>query len=173
MSLWLLHLLRRFLAAVHSGQQLWQLALGFTLGMMMGFPPFNVFYVFFIFFFVFILNVNMGMAFFGMLVFTFVSYFLDPVAHSLGYFLLMDVSWLTPVWTFLYHMPIVPYSNFYNSVMMGGMALSVLMFVPVFGTAYLLFFFYRRVVAKRLENTKLYRTVMMSKVVQWYQKVTA
>jgi uncharacterized protein (TIGR03546 family) len=130
-----------------------EIGAGFALGSIIGLTPFNSLHNYVILFLLFLLNVNKGAAAFGIAVFSAIGYFTDPYAHQLGYYLLVNVPSLNHFWTNLYNMPIVPFTHFNNTVVLGSLVISLVLFIPVW------------LIIKKL--TVLYRTKVHDKLVKW------
>lgn len=69
--------------------------------------------------------------------FSLVTPLADPVFHVLGKSLL-GISWLRRGWTFLYHLPILPYLRFNNTVMLGATVFGCLFAAAIAGGCYFL-----------------------------------
>ncbi len=108
-----------------------QVAGGVALGMIMGFQPLGGPQNIVLLLLVFFLNVNIGSAFLAAGVFAAVAALLDPLAHAIGYALLVQADSLTPLWTSLINLPIVPFTRFNNTVVLGSFVLSLILIAPV------------------------------------------
>jgi uncharacterized protein (TIGR03546 family) len=78
-----------------------------------------------------ILQVNIGAAFASAAVFALAGLLMDPLADKIG-FAVLNAGFLVPLWTFLYNIPLIPFTKFNNTVVMGNIALSFIFFVPVY-----------------------------------------
>ncbi|HXT00824.1 MAG TPA: TIGR03546 family protein [Elusimicrobiota bacterium] len=123
--------LKSLLLAFHGGGEPRHLAAGFALGAALGLvPKGNLFAAgFFLLFFLF--NVDKGMAAITAAVFTAIAYAIDPVAHALGLFLLKAGA-LRGLWTVLYGLPIVPWTRFNNTVVLGNLVLGLVFYLPLY-----------------------------------------
>ena len=65
-------------------------------------------------------KVNLAAVFFALFFFSFVAFLFDPLFHDLGYAVLVNVESLQGLWTTLYNWPVVPFSRFNNTVVMGS-----------------------------------------------------
>jgi uncharacterized protein (TIGR03546 family) len=126
-----LRTLKDLLLALHGGTEPRHLAAGFALGAALGLvPKGNLFGAgFFLLFFLF--NVDKGMAFLSAGFFTLFAYMIDPLAHALGYALL-KAGPLQGLWTALYGLPIVPWTRFNNTVVLGNLVLGLILFAPLY-----------------------------------------
>jgi len=107
-----------------------QIAFGAVLGVFFGLVP-GILMKCFIFVLIMILRVNIGAAFASAAVFGLIGLFTDPLSDKIGYFILNTDS-LLPFWISLYNVPVVPFTKFNNTVVMGNIALSFIFFVPVY-----------------------------------------
>ncbi len=81
---------------LHSNESPRGLAAGFALGSILGLTPLLSAHNLFVFCLILLLNISISAALFGLFVFSAFAYFFDPVFHSLGYFLLVDLKLLNP-----------------------------------------------------------------------------
>ncbi len=109
----------------------WQISLGTALGMLMGFSPFNGPQNSVIFLLIMLLNVNLGAATLATALFAVIAALLDPLANIIGYALLVQAKFLTPLWTALYNLPLLPFTRFNNTVVLGSFVLALVLFLPV------------------------------------------
>jgi uncharacterized protein (TIGR03546 family) len=148
-----------------------QIAWGFALGTFLGFTPLMSLHNLGIVFLIFILNVNISAALFGWLLCSLLAFFLDPLFHSIGFVILVQIGFLKPIWTTFYNAPIAPLTRFNNTIVMGSFAFSLIIFVP----AYLLFrklvVVYRSSWNEKLQKVKFFQIFKGSKLVKLYFKV--
>ncbi len=100
-----------------------------------------------------------------------VGFALDPLFDALGVALLSGVPALQPVWTLLYNMPVVPLTNFNNSVVLGGVVSWVVLSVPLFFASRWAVARYRATVYRRLQTTRAFQMVKASKVYNVYRLI--
>lgn len=127
-----LSFLKYIIKILKSNESANQIAMGFILGMFMGITPFWSLLNFILMFIVIIFNVNIAAAMLAYAVFSAFVYILDPVLHDLGFWLLVHLPFLKPVWTYLYHAPIFPFTDYNNTVYLGSMVIFLLISWPVF-----------------------------------------
>ena len=140
-----------------------QIAGGFVLGMLIGIISLKSLFAPIIIFFIIILNVNITSAILAALIFRLIAFLIDPFLHSLGYWVLVDVSALKGVWTFLYNIPIFPYTRFNNTVVIGGLILSVVLLYPVYRGIHILIRNYREKYEERIKKWKIIKVLGGSK----------
>jgi uncharacterized protein (TIGR03546 family) len=154
---------------LHSENGPNQIALGLTLGVFLGFSPFLSLQTFLILFILLIFRVQFGIAMLSAFFFKFLAYLIDPVANSLGKWVL-ELPSLRPIWTELYNMPLVPFTRFNNSIVMGSFVFALII-APVL---FLIFKFvvvkYRVHIGAALENTKAWKAFKATKIYDYYLK---
>ncbi|MGZ3774116.1 MAG: TIGR03546 family protein [Pseudobdellovibrionaceae bacterium] len=165
----LLKQLFNFLRLLNSDTGTNQLAMGLSLGLVLGFAPFLSLQTLLIFFIVFIFRVQLGAAFLSAFVFKFIAYFFDHPAHILGKAVLENEN-LRPLFTSMYNMPLVPMTRFNNSIVMGSMIVSILLLPLVFYIFKIAIIRYRATIVARFKDTKLWKAFAATKFYNWYLK---
>jgi len=158
-----LKLLSKLVKLLRGAASPTQIAGGFVLGMLIGVISLNTLFAPVIILFIVILNVNITSAILAALIFRLIAFLIDPVLHSLGYWVLVDVSALSRVWAFLYNIPIFPYTRFNNTVVIGGLILSVVLLYPVYRGIYVLIKNYREKYEDRIKKWKIIKVLGGSK----------
>ncbi len=160
----------KLIKLINSEKGKYQIAFGFALGMILGLTPtFGLHTIFFIFLMC-ILRINPGAVFLSWAFFGIVAFPFDGLFHALGYWLLTDVNSLHGIWTNLYNMPVIPWSNFNNTVMLGSFVAGIILFIPsvfIFG---LLIDKYRDRVRDKLMNAKWFKAFKTTKIYLLYKK---
>jgi len=118
-----------------------------------------------------LLNVNIPAAFFGVALFSAFAFFLDPLFHELGYYLLTQIKGLIPLWTALYNMPIAPLTRFNNTVVMGSLVTSLVMFLPIYFGFKRLVLYYRAHWAEKVERWHVMKVIKGSTLIQNLSKL--
>lgn len=108
-----------------------QITLGVILGMFVGILPVSINSVI-IGFFLMALKTDKMSGVLTALLFGLFGGLIDPVAHVVGYFVLVQSSLLTPIWTTLYNIPLMAFSGFNNTIVMGNTLLGLLLIVPLY-----------------------------------------
>lgn len=149
-----------------------QIAGGFILGMLIGLSPSllsltNLFIVLIII----ILNVNIATAIFAMAIFSGFAYLLDPAFHSLGYALLVGASGLRSLWVTLYNAPLIPFTRFNNTVVMGSFIVALILLVPMFYLVKGFIIRYREKYEPRVKKWKWIKFLKSSQVYQLYERL--
>ena len=91
-----------------------------------------------------------------------------PVFDWIGHRLLLAES-LRGLWTSLYNMPVVPLTNFNNTVVLGSLVFALLLSVPLFFVLRWAVARYRVTIGERVRQSRFYKTVMASKVYNVYK----
>jgi uncharacterized protein (TIGR03546 family) len=166
-----LKLLSKLVKLLKAGDTPSQIAWGFVLGMTIGLVSFKSLLAPFLILLLIVLNVNITAAIFSTLLFRAIAYFASPLFHTLGYWLLVEAEPLRDVWGFLYNIPLVPYTRFNNTVFMGSLVSSAVIFYPVFAGVKLLLLNYRKRYIHRVRTWKVMKILGGSKFVKWFAKV--
>ncbi len=171
MLIWLALQIQSLLKELHSKDTPHQIALGIAIGSLAGWVPLNMIYSSIMLLMLYILNVNTGFGIISMAVVSIFSYALDPLAGLIGKWLLVDTPALTPLWTALYNLPIIPYITFNNTVMLGSFVLALILFYPVYILSKWAVGRYRATWYHKIEHSKAMRYVQGSKLITWYMRV--
>jgi uncharacterized protein (TIGR03546 family) len=155
---------------MHSDTDPRQISLGFALGMIPGLTPLTSFHNLVVLLAILFLRVNIGAAMLSWGVFTILAFALDPLFHQMGLFLLTKVGFLQGLWTTLYNAPLVPYTRFNNSVVIGSLIFSLLAFYPVYWGGRLMVVKYRETLMDRFNHLKIVQVFKASDVYKWYSR---
>ena len=118
-----------------------------------------------------LLNVSFGAGMLAWALFVPLGFALDPVFDRVGHALLTSRA-LVPLWTSWFNAPLVPYTNFNNTVVLGSVAGWLALFVPVFFLAKWSIIRYRATYGERVRRSKFYRAVTASQaynVYRWFR----
>jgi uncharacterized protein (TIGR03546 family) len=163
-----LKLLSKLIKLLRSAASPSQIAGGFVFGMVIGIISLNSLFAPVVILFIIILNVNVTSAIFAALIFRLIAFIIDPFLHSLGYWVLVDVSALAGAWEFLYNIPIFPYTRFNNTVVMGGLILSVVLLYPVFKGISVLIRNYREKYEEKIKKWKIIKVLSGTKIFRFF-----
>ena len=168
----LLKLLQSLIATLHSEGTPGQVAAGIALGAALGLTPLMSVHNLVIVTLLIILNVSFAAGMLGWALFAPLGFLLDPLFDRIGTALLLETPSLRPLWTSWYNTPVVPYTNFHNTVVLGSVVAWMALAVPIFFLAREGVIRYRSTVAERIRRTKFYRAVKASRlynVYRWFQ----
>ena len=161
-------LLQSLIQALHSEGTPGQLAAGMALGAFLGLTPLLSLHNAVIFALIVMLNVSFAGAMLGWALFVPIGFLLDPLFDRIGHALLFTSS-LTPVWTSLYNMPVMPLTNFNNTVVLGSFVFTLVAFVPLYLILRWAVARYRATIGERVRQSKWYRMVTASKLYNVYR----
>lgn len=164
----LVKLIQSLIGALHSEGTPGQLALGIALGSIMGLTPLMNIHNAIVFAAIVLLNVSFAGGMLGWALFVPIGFLLDPLFDWIGHQVLMAES-LRGMWTSLYNTPIVPLTNFNNTIVLGSLVFSLLLLVPLFFATRWAVARYRVTIGERVRQSKFYRAVMASKVYNVYK----
>lgn len=145
------------------------LAMGMTCGFILGMTPVLSLHSLLVFLILFIFRIQIGAALVTAFFFKFVAFLLDPVFHMVGSAVL-EMNSLQAFFTTLYNMPIIPYTRFNNSIVMGSAVVTFALSPIVFILSQKMIIKYREQVVARFKDTKFWKAVQATKFYQWYYK---
>jgi len=115
-----------------------------------------------------LLNVSFAGGLLGWALFVPIGFLLDPLFDWIGHSLLLAPA-LRGLWTSLYNMPIVPLTNFNNTIVLGSLVFALVLLVPLFLATRWAVARYRVTVGARVRQSKFYRAVTASKAYNVYR----
>jgi uncharacterized protein (TIGR03546 family) len=146
-----------------------QIAAGIACGLILGFSPILSLQALLVFILLFFFRIQIGAAFLAAFFFKFVAFLIDPIAHDIGSSILQSPG-LQPTWTKLYNMPIIPYTRFNNSIVMGSGVLAIVLAPFIFIASKILIHKYRATVVARFRQTKIWKILQATYFYKWYVK---
>lgn len=166
-----LKLIQQLVKALNSDGTPGQVAAGIALGAVFGLTPLMNLHNLVLFGLALILNVSMPGVFLGWTVFVPVGFALDPLFDAVGSRLLLAPG-LQGLWTTLYNAPVVPFTNFNNTVVLGSFVVWLVAFVPLFFLARWGVAKYRATLLERLRKTRIFQAVTASGWYSTYKTLT-
>jgi len=109
-----------------------RIATGLVLGMWIGLTPAGTLHFFLFLIAALVFSVNPVATFLSAVFCHEISPMLDPIFDPMGLYVLIENPRFSTLWPWLFHAPIVPFTRFYNSVVMGCAIFCILAAVPVF-----------------------------------------
>lgn len=165
----LLKQLFQFIQLLNSEKGTNQIAAGIACGFILGMTPALSLQSLIVFILLLIFRIQMGAAFLSAFFFSFMAFILDPLFHQVGSFALSLES-LKPFYTNLYNMPIIPFTRFYNTIVMGSGLISFLLAPLIFLMSQKLVIRYREKVVERFKQTKMWKAIKATSLYKWYYK---
>lgn len=166
-----LKIISKFIKAFRSGESPGKIAGGFGVGFLIGIMPFWTLQGVIFFILLILLNINMAAGTVAILLASLFAYLLDPIFHSLGYFILTGIPFLQGFWETLYNIPVAPLSRFNNTVVMGSFIGGLVLFIPIFFGMKKLVVAYRSGLEERINKWKIVQVIKGSKIVRLYEKI--
>jgi len=168
--LWL-KVLSNFVNAFRSGDRPWQIAAGFCVGFMIGLLPSLTLQGVILFCLLIFFKINMAAGTLGIILANGIAYFLDPVFHDIGFFVLAGIPALQGLWISLNNMPIAPLTKFNNTVVMGSFIGGFILSLPLFWGIRKLVIAYRSGFEEYIKTTKIVQIIKGTKLVRTYFKI--
>ena len=165
----LLKLIQSLIRTLHSEGTPGQLAAGLALGAILGLTPLWNLHNAVVFALILVLNVSFPGAMVGWALFVPVGFLLDPAFDWIGRTLLLGTPALQPLWTALYNLPVVPLTNFNNTIVLGSLVFAAILWLPLFFASRRGVVRYRATVAERVKRSAWYRAVAGSKLYNLYR----
>jgi uncharacterized protein (TIGR03546 family) len=163
----LLKLLQSLFKTLHSEGTPGQVAAGMMLGAGIGLTPLLSLHNLVLFAAIVLLNVSFGGGMLGLALFTPVGFILDPLFDRVGLALLRAPG-LQGLWTDWYNIPVVPYTNFNNSVTLGSFVVWLALTIPIYLLAREGIARYRATWGQRVMNSKFMKGLKASKAYNVY-----
>lgn len=167
-----LRILSGLLKALQGGGDPRHAAAGLALGAAWGLvPKGNLFSIIFLLLF-FFFRVDKAAALASALIFSGAGHLIDGPAHALG-LTLLRAGGLKPLWTWLYGLPIVPWTRFNNTVVLGNLAIGLLLYAPLYWAGHRLVAFYQERCAPVVAQWPLIKFLTGLRLVQFYRRLTS
>jgi len=160
-------LLQSLFKTLHSEGSPRQVAAGIMLGAGIGLTPLLSAHNLVLFTAIVLLNVSFGGGMLGMALFTPLGFLLDPLFDKVG-LALLEVPGLRGLWTDWYNIPLLPYTNFNNSVTLGSFVVWVVAAVPIYFLAKRGLTHYRATYGERVLNSRFMKGLKASKAYNVY-----
>ena len=164
-----LKLVQSLVKELHSDGTPMQIALGAALGAALGLTPIANVHNAVVLALLLILNVSFGAGMLAWGLFVPLGFILDPLFDRIGHKLLMETPALTPMWTNWFNAPLVPYTNFNNTVVLGSVVGWLVLFVPITLFVRFLVVRYRATYGERVRQSKFYKAVTASQAYNVYR----
>jgi uncharacterized protein (TIGR03546 family) len=154
----LIKAIAKLIKALNSNVKSSQIAAGFAWGILLGLIPIGNFFWIALFLISFFLRHNHGTKIAGMAVIKVISPLLIYSIDDFGFWVL-GLEPLIPFFTTLYNMPFVPFTKFNNTLVMGGLATGIILWIPVFYLFIAFIPYYRNHLSPKIRNSKIVKTI--------------
>jgi uncharacterized protein (TIGR03546 family) len=144
--------------ALNSNVSKTQVAAGIAWGMLLGLvPPGNFFWII-VFLVSFFFTVHHGLKLACMALFILIAGICAPLIDTLGWEIL-HLEPLQPLLTTMYNMPFVPFTRFNNTLVAGGLAAGIALWLPLFVLMLPVIALYRNTLAPKIRKSKVFMTI--------------
>jgi uncharacterized protein (TIGR03546 family) len=167
--MFVLKFLNRLYKILRSNASPSQIAGGFVCGMIMGLTPLFNLHNFIVFLLILVFRVNISMVIAAFVIFSGFAFLLDPLFHSLGYWLLVDMSLFRPIWTDLYN-SFFSFSSFNNTIVLGSFLVSMLL-TPSYILIKKGVVYYRNHLDDKISNMSLVKSLKATPIYSIYIKI--
>ncbi len=144
-----------------------QIALAISLALIPALTPVFSIHNLLILLIIALFRVNMMSFILAFIIFKPLSFILSPLTNMIGYATLTSAA-LEPLWTTMYNIDAVKLTNFNNTHLMGGLVLSLVLFVPLYFIFKKLIIKYREKFMEGLNKLKIVQIIKASKVYSIY-----
>lgn len=158
-----------FLKLLNSDTGTNQIAAGIAAGFILGMAPTFSLQTIVVIFLMFFFRIQIGAATLSAFFFKFVAFLFDSVFHQMG-MVILEIESLKAVFTTMYNMPIVPFTRFNNSIVMGAGVTSIILAPFIYVIAQVMVLKYRVAVVQKFKQTKIWKAFTLTTIYQWYLK---
>lgn len=158
-----------FIKLLHSDTGFISLSLGCVCGFILGMTPTLSLQSLLVFLLLFFFRIQIGAALVTAFFFKFIAFLLDPAFDSVGQWAL-ELPSMQNTYTSLYNMPLVPFTRFNNSIVMGSAIITIILSPVIYLISAFLIKKYRVIVVERFKDTKLFKAWKATSLYQWYYK---
>jgi uncharacterized protein (TIGR03546 family) len=167
----MLTMIAKLLKILNSEADPFQISVALGMSMITGFLPLFTPLSLIVLLLVLVLRVNISSYILGSAFFAGVAWFLDPLFHRIGLFVLTAAP-LEGLWTAFYNTVTGRLQRFNNSVVMGSFVFSVVFFVPLVLLVNTLIRRYRDHILVWVKKSRIMQVITASKLYSLYQKVS-
>ncbi len=158
----------KLILILNSNQKPVQIAGAAALGLLLALVPAGNLLWIALFLLFFLVRVNRAVGLLFLLIFRLFAPLYDPLLDRIGYGML-TMGNLEPLWTGLYNMPLLPFTNFNDSLVMGGFLSGLILFIPALLLFSVLIRLYRNKLVPLWCNSKFYKKLS---ALPWFKKLT-
>jgi uncharacterized protein (TIGR03546 family) len=144
-----------------------QLAAGIAAGFILGMSPLLSLQGLLLIIIILVFRIQVGAAFTSAFFFTFIAWLLDPFFNQIGT-VFLEFDSLKSLWTLLYNMPLIPFTRFNNTLIMGSGITAILLSPFIFILSKILIKKYRIIFVERFKETKVWKIVKSTTLYKWY-----
>jgi len=145
-----------------------QVAAGFAWGVLLGLLPIKGLMPTVLLLLAFTVNINLAAMGLAAALFKIISFIVDPLANALG-FSVLKLPALKSLWTMLFNAPLVPYTRFNNTIVMGSLIIGLLLIIPMYFLAKKGIVAYRTHFRDRVMKFRLVQVLKTSALYKYYE----
>ncbi|MDR3111986.1 MAG: hypothetical protein LBU55_02300 [Elusimicrobiota bacterium] len=134
-----------------------KITLALTLGATCGLIPSMLIRMLFVFV-ILIYDANFILFLISTSFFSVLAYLILPLFSKIG-LLVLNIPNFLPLWVFFYNAQIIPFLNLNNTAVMGGVAFSIVLFLPIFFISHKFALYYRNNCRDKLLKLVLKKTL--------------
>jgi uncharacterized protein (TIGR03546 family) len=161
----------KVLKVLNSESRPGQISMALCFSMIVGLTPLFSPHNLLVLLVILLFRINLSAFIMGLVVFKGVAYLLDPLFHWIGLSALTAKP-MEGLWTVLYNSTLWRIERFNNSVLMGSLLFSLLLFVPVYLILNLMIRQYRERVLEWIRKTRIMKAFTASKLYRAYHSLS-
>lgn len=158
----------KLLTVLNSEAEPGQISLALAFSLIVGLTPLWSLHNLLVLLIVLLLRVNLSTFLLGTALFSGVAYLLDPLFHRIGLAVLMAPS-LEGLWTSLYNSTLWRIERFNNSIVMGSLLVSLVLFVPTVLACNWAIRKYRERVLAKMKQWRVVQALTATRFFQMYR----
>jgi uncharacterized protein (TIGR03546 family) len=148
----------KLIVALNGNVKKSQLAAGFAWGLLLALVPAGTFFWIVLFLISFLFRHNHASKMLTMVIIKLFAPLIAPPLDLLGWEIL-HLEALQPMFTQWYNMPFVPFTSFNNTLVAGGLAGGIVLWIPFFLLFMALIPLYRNTIAAKIRNSKVVKAI--------------
>ncbi|MCX7788717.1 MAG: TIGR03546 family protein [Spirochaetes bacterium] len=146
-------------SVINANRRPGEVAVGMALGFVMALQPGFTFFRALLLGITFLLKVHFPSALLALFLFSFLAPLFDPLLDLVGGFIL-TIPALSGFWSSLYLLPLFPLTRFYNTVVMGGLVVGLVLSVPIYLLVRLLIQLYRAKIRDAIAELPVVKAIL-------------
>ncbi|TVR54732.1 MAG: TIGR03546 family protein [Spirochaetaceae bacterium] len=161
----IIRLVAKLIALLNSNGRASEIGAGIAFGLWLALVPGGNLLFFALALTAFLVKINLGLTIVSFAVFLPIVPIADRLLDRIGYWILTRAP-LEPVFARLLSTTIVPWTRFNDTIVMGGLVVGVVLFVPVAALATLFVRLYRRYIHARIAQSKIVKAIKATPIAQ-------
>jgi uncharacterized protein (TIGR03546 family) len=141
-----------------------QLSLGVAVGCLLAFTPLFTLQWVLIVLTIIVVRMNFATLTISFAFFFALAKIMAPILDYIGVTILTKTPSLRTLLTFLFHAPIIPFTYFYNSLVLGSLILGILIAIPMFFGSNIFFKKKRQFLANKIRDSLMWKRYTTSRV---------